>query len=67
MGIKYIRDYYKVPAKIGGLVLYNGRPGVIVAGYKQYLRIRLDGEKRSGIYHPTYLIEYLPAQQKDGA
>ena len=55
----YIRNYYKVPAKKGGRVLYEGKPGTIVGARNAYLLIRLDGEKEAGSYHPTYNITYL--------
>lgn len=55
----YIRTYYKVPAKRGGKVLYKGMHGVITSARGGYLRIRLDGEKRIGSYHPTWEITYL--------
>ena len=55
----YIRNYYKVPAKKGGRVEYEGKPGTIVGSRNAYLLIRLDGEKEVGSYHPTYNITYL--------
>lgn len=60
MSMQWIRDYYKVPARIGGRVTYLGQPGQIVCAAGQYLRIRLDGEKRSRIFHPVWEIAYLP-------
>ena len=63
MTIQSIRDRYGVPAKRGGRVRYTGGPepqmGMIVAARGHYLRIRLDGEKRAGNYHPMWRIEYL--------
>lgn len=58
MSIAYIRKRYGVPAKRGGRVLFDGKPGVITGTSAARLRIRLDGEKRSEIYHPTWLIAY---------
>lgn len=54
----YIRRYYKVPAKRGGKVLFKGQQGKITGHYGPYLRIRLEGQRRSGIFHPTWEIEY---------
>ncbi len=34
--------------------------GTITGERGCYLRITLDGDKNSGIYHPTWEIEYLP-------
>ena len=58
-GMKYIRDFYSVPAKTGGLVKFEGKPGVIIGTTGPRLRIRLDGEEYAGHYHPTYHLEYL--------
>lgn len=55
----YIRNYYGVPAKRGGRVTYQGNPGTITGHSGPHLKVRLDGEKHSGIYHPMDL-EYLP-------
>lgn len=55
----YIRNYYNVPAKLGGRVRYKGKLGTIVGSYGARLRIQLDGEEQAGNYHPTWEIEYL--------
>lgn len=57
----YVREYYKVPAKRGGRVLVgkDRKPGRITSGAGNYIRIRLDGEKHAGYYHPTWEIEYM--------
>lgn len=57
--LDYIRNRYHVPAKRGGKVRYRGKSGTIVGAHRGYLRIRLDGEKSIGNYHPTYELEYL--------
>lgn len=61
----YIRDYYRVPAEVGGRVMYSGgevaRHGTITGFRDAYLLILLDGERISHPYHPTWKIEYLPA------
>lgn len=57
--MEYIRKTYNVPARRGGRVLYGDKPGTIMAADGPYLRIRLDGEKRVGRYHPTYQIIYF--------
>lgn len=59
MSFDYIRRQYKVPARRGGRVLFKGQPGVITSARGCYIRVRLDGEKRSGIYHPTWEMVYL--------
>jgi len=60
----YIRERYKVPAKRGGRIIYKGclggdRAGIITGSSYGRLRIRLNGEKISLYYHPTWKIEYL--------
>lgn len=67
MNMQWIRDHYGVPAKRGGRVRYTpcegskDRPqlGTITSAVDQYLRVRLDGERHAGRYHPTWQIEYL--------
>src|SRR6185312_12026274 len=61
MSIQYIRDYYKVPAKVGGKVIAYGKPGVITGTNGPYLMIRYDGSKHARPHHPTDRIEYLDA------
>lgn len=57
----YVRGYYGVPAYVGVRVRVKKREGVIVeAKHSQhYVHIRLDGDKRSDVYHPTDGVEYL--------
>jgi hypothetical protein len=37
----------------------NGRPGVITSSAGHRIRVRLDGEKHSGYWHPTWHMDYL--------
>ena len=62
MSFKYIKQQYQVPAKRGGRIKFKGQLGTIIGSWMQYLKIRLDGKKRSGIYHPTWEIEYLEGE-----
>lgn len=62
--LKYIREHYDVPAEIGGAVVYNcpnigPRRGTITGARGAYLLIRLDGDKHSGAYHPTWALTYV--------
>lgn len=65
MSIEQIRQSRRVPAKIGGRVIYSGsqdgapRNGTIVGTHAGYLKIRLDGDKHAGNYHPTWKLEYV--------
>lgn len=63
MSAESIRRYYGVPAKRGMRVVADGKPGQIVgfASTSMHLRIRLDGEKHVGNWHPTWRIEYPEA------
>lgn len=58
MSMDYIRNRYGVPAKRGARVVADGKPGTIVAARGGHLRIRLDGEKRTGSWHPTWNMDY---------
>lgn len=57
--MNYIRRLYGVPAKRGGQIRYKGKLGLITGSVDGHLRIRLDGEKKSRRYHPTWHIEYI--------
>lgn len=67
MSIQDIREFRKISAKIRGRVRYTGgktpRLGTIVGTHNGYLRIRLDGDKQPGSYHPTWKLEFLEADQ----
>lgn len=56
----YIQRTYKVPAKQGARVKYQGKLGTITGADGSYIYIRLDGSvEASGPYHPTWEMEYL--------
>ena len=57
--MKYIRDYYNVPAKRGMCVVAEGRKGIIVGSNGHYLCIKIEGEKRTLSFHPTWRMEYF--------
>ena len=62
----YIRNYYGVPASLGGRVRYNHREpilGTITGTSGPHILIKLDGERFSKPYHPTDGIEYLPREE----
>lgn len=61
MSLSYIRKMYGVPARRGGRVYYTheGRYGTITSARNGRLRVRLDGDKRPGVFHPTWRIRYL--------
>lgn len=61
MSMDYIRRYYGVPAKRGARITFEGKPGVITGSRGQYLIVRLDGDRKADIYHPTWHIEYVKA------
>jgi hypothetical protein len=53
-----VRDRYGVPARRGRRVIAYGKPGVITCGDGHHVRVRLDGDTRSGRYHPLD-VDYL--------
>lgn len=64
MSLEYIRTYYRVPARRGGRVEYTGdkgqdRRGTITGSRGAHLLIRLDDDKRTYVFHPTWEIRYL--------
>lgn len=57
--LEYVKDNYGVPVKRGMRVrAEDGRAGIVTCGDGAYVRVRLDGDKRSGRYHPLSL-DYL--------
>jgi len=62
MSMEYIRNYYKVPAKRGGKIIFDypdPRIGVITSAQGHYIRVRFPEHKHSLILHPTWKVEYL--------
>lgn len=56
--LAWIRQYYNVPAFRGQEVTYQGKPAVILGGRRQYLRLRVEGEKSAVVDHPTFAVRY---------
>jgi hypothetical protein len=60
--MKYIRDTYGVPIKRGARVEYSGGEKIVFGTVKSaglgYMKILIDGEKKSKIFHPTWKIRY---------
>lgn len=63
MSMKYIREYYNVPAKRGARIKFDGKMGTIISSNGAKLRIKLDGASYSRLYHPTWNIEYVSFSQ----
>lgn len=67
MSMEFIRKSYRVPAEVGGRVEYTGggepKRGTITGTCGPHLMIRMDGDKASLNYHPTWELRYL----QDGA
>lgn len=61
-----VRDYYSVPAKRGGRVLYTDGDqkeyGTITSARGLRLMIRLDKYRLPMPFHPTWGLEYLPRE-----
>jgi hypothetical protein len=56
--LSYVKEKYGVPVKRGQRVRVNmgrGGEGAVTCGDGAHVRVRLDGEKRSGRYHPLDL------------
>jgi hypothetical protein len=69
VSMKYIRDYYSVPAKRGARVEYTGgktpKTGVITSARDAKINIRMDGMQHPRTYHPTWEIRYLDKQEQE--
>lgn len=75
MSLKYIRNYYKVPAFRGTKIIYSSSdgeaiPAKITGSCGARLRARIknhDGayQRYSHIFHPTWHIIYIPNPQVD--
>lgn len=70
MSIEWVRKRYGVPAKRGGRVEYRperdgkeapSKFGTITGAKAGRLMIRLDGNRHSTPYHPTWQLRYLDA------
>ncbi len=64
MSMEYIRRYYKVPAKRGMRITFCGHPATITSTTGPYLRIRIDGDERTSVVHPTWRIEYPEVSER---
>lgn len=59
MSLKYIRDYYGVPAYRGAKIFFNGREGRITSAKDAHLRVKFPDKKNTQIIHPTFNVKYL--------
>ena len=63
MTMQSIRDNYGVPAKRGGRVEFTGNGmsvmGTLTGSKGALLRIRLDVNRHSSLFHPTWELRYL--------
>jgi hypothetical protein len=64
MSLKYIRDYYGVPVKRGGVIKFQGDECVIKSADAQYLRVLRLKDNRKLLLHPTWEVEYLEGQHE---
>lgn len=62
----WVRKRYGVPAQRGGRVVYTGggrrEPGTIRSASGGRLNIQLDGIGHAMPFHPTWELEYTPAE-----
>jgi hypothetical protein len=58
MSFEYINNYYKTPAKKGMRVMIENKIGTITSARGAHLLVKFDGEKHSGIHHPTWGVVY---------
>lgn len=58
-GLEYIKTTYHVPAKRGGKVKFQGKPGIITGTRGPHVLVKFDGESKAKPCHPTWEMEYL--------
>ena len=64
--MSYIRKHYKVPARIGSRVRFEGKhEGTIRGSHGGYIRVRFDGDENIVSLHPTWRLEYLEWNAKE--
>jgi len=56
--LNWIRRNYNIPAHKGREITYQGKPAVILGGRRQYVRLRVEGERHPVTTHPTWAITY---------
>lgn len=55
----WVRSHYGVPAHLGGRVVFDGQPGVIVGLYAGQVHVRIDATRLVVNVHPMWRMEYL--------
>ena len=70
--MKRIRKQYGVPIRRGGRVKYTGegyaRYGTVVSAKEDNrIQVRLDGENKARLFHPTWKLEYLKGDSEGKA
>lgn len=60
MSLSYIRNQYGVPAHRGRRVTVQGKRAVITGASGARLRVRVDGELQTRLFHPTDDVVYEP-------
>lgn len=63
----HIESYYGLPFRVGSRVRYDDGPngtleGTVVGTAGPYIKVKVDGEERCGLYHPTWNIELLEGE-----
>lgn len=58
--MEHIVKYYNVPAKINRRITFRGKLGKITGARNCGLIVRLDGESKSRLVHPTWEMTYEP-------
>ena len=56
--LKFIREFYKVPAELGRRVSCLGRDGTIVGAKGSLIQVEMDYDGGIDLYHPQWKIEY---------
>ena len=62
MNFEYIKEYYKVPAEYGRVIIFQGnRKGIITQDKGNYIGVNFNDKKpgHTETLHPTYEVKYL--------
>lgn len=56
MCFDYIRKFYRVPIRRGGVVYYEGQRGFVTGSRGPHVRARLEGDPIVRLFHPLELV-----------
>lgn len=61
-GLEWVREQYGVPARLGGKVVCDGKPGEIRGTSGPHILVLFEGSNIAMPAHPTWHMTYLSAR-----